>query len=278
MHRVKRTLLVAIVGIVTSASYGSASAAPRRVLTLRMAERAIDLAWQAELAGDAKSARAELGQLIETSTRADESAAKERIGEWLRMLDQRESALQGQARSARAYHDAFVTLKNFGLHRSDLLWVRALKDVPALSAMTSSATVHLDVDIVQMPLSGIDRAFVEKTVRDQLAKVGLQVVERRVNARYEARVSLDATDIVDQGRNVRVTSGVSMVIRERATRQAQSRVIASVSKHRSEARRSPGDARRIASKLAVDDTVDGIAFQVRAQWLDDAVLRETAKG
>jgi hypothetical protein len=271
-------LLVLIVGIVTSVFGGSASAVPRRVLTLRTAERAIDLAWQAELAGDAKSARAELGKLIETSTRADESAAKERIAEWLRMLDQRESVFQGQAHSARAYHDAFVTLKNFGLHRAELLWTRALKDVPVLSSMTSSATLHLDVDIVQAPLTGIDRAFVEKTVRDQLAKFGLRTVERSASARYDARLSVDATDMVDQGRNVRVTSGVSMVVRERAPKQQQSRVIASASKHRAEARRNAGDARRIATKLATDDTAEGIVFQVRAQWLDEAALRETAKG
>jgi hypothetical protein len=272
-----RALMMSVVAMVTVFCVERAYAEPRRVLTLRTADRAIDLAWQAELAGDAKSARVELTKLIETATRSDESAAKERLGEWLRSIDQRETSFQGMGKTARGYHAAFLTLQNFGLHRATQLWERAGKDLPMLASRTSSTTFHVDVDIVQAPQQGIDRAFVEKTIKDVLEKYGVHTVERRIPAKYDARVSLDATDVGDQARLVRVTAGASMVVRERNVKPQQSRVVASISKHRAETRRNAADARRIASKLSLDETTEAIVFQLRAQWLDELAQRESNK-
>src|SRR5262245_15089555 len=82
------------------------AAEPRRTLSLKNAERAIDLAWQAELAGDYPGARAALEDLVKTSTMSMEAPARALIDQWLAGLTKRKAAFDKSGRTARGYHDA----------------------------------------------------------------------------------------------------------------------------------------------------------------------------
>src|SRR5262245_49592422 len=65
----RRALVLLVTTIIAAVSIApSARAEPnRRVLSMRAADRAIDLAWRAELAGDYSGARTALTQLVESS-------------------------------------------------------------------------------------------------------------------------------------------------------------------------------------------------------------------
>jgi hypothetical protein len=146
-----------------------AFAVGKRILTLRAAERAIDLAWQAELAEDYAGARSALQALVRSSTTAEETAARERIEEWLSTIDERESAKRAHGESARFYAESFSTLKAFGQKRSEELFRRAKKAFPQLSTTTS---VMLRPERL---LDVADKTAPERLVRRTLEKHGFTV-------------------------------------------------------------------------------------------------------
>jgi hypothetical protein len=258
-----RAYLSVLVLIVTSFAFVSRSeGVQRRRLTLHSAERAIDLAWQAELAGDAKGAQVELSNLVATSTLAEESAATERLKAWLVTIDRREAAFAASGKSARAYHDAYLTLKDFGLKRSNLLFDHAMNDLPMLRAiMTSSSSVRLGVGTLP---PGVDPAFVQKTLTSVLTKNTLNVVTGR--SRYEARVDVEAGDVEKLARGARVTGSVAIVLRD-LSRAGREKGIASIAKHRSEARDTEAKARQMAVRRALDDSGEALVFQIRVHVL-----------
>ncbi|MCK6550103.1 hypothetical protein L6R52_29985 [Myxococcota bacterium] len=256
-----RTIVATLVLWVTAVS--TADAGPRRLLTMRGAERAIDLAWQAELADDAAGARAALEGLTATSTRSEEAAARAQLTTWLDGLRAREAAFTAHGRTARGYHEAFATLKDWGA-RADPLWARATRDL-APGALVLPA-LHLDVGGVR---GAVDRRAVTKLLTAELTERGLALAPAA--ERFSLVVDVDASDAEVSAREARVTATVALVVRDAAAKAGA--VTGSVSKRRSEERRTESEAARMAVRRASEDAVDGVLFLLRARALGDAAGR-----
>lgn len=194
---------------------------------------------------------------------------------WLETIDRREAAFRSFGRSARAYHDALLTLKDFGLKRADRIWSRAIRDLPqAARVLTSSSALRLRIELLR---GEVDRDSALKALTSRLQKEGLRVErDGKKRVRYESRLNIDASDVVEQARAVRVSVAASMIVREVA-RPGEDRLIASISKHRAETRRTAGEARKMAVRRALDDAADSLVLQIRAQVLSDLASTE-AKG
>lgn len=247
----------------------------RRVLTMHAAERAIDLAFEAELAGDFKGGREALEQLIATSTQSVETAGRERLKSWLGTMKTRESA-QNAGPPGRAHAVAHETLREYGLRRSSRLWARALEKVPGLrAAATASTTVRLRFDRIDEDL---DRGTLLRELADLLTRNGLHpVVGERAPASYEARLDAQSAASGDgQHGGARVTADVSVLLRE-VHEVGGGRSIASTQKHRTEARRTGAEARKIATRRALEDAGEMLVFLLRQHQLENAAAREAAR-
>jgi hypothetical protein len=266
----RRPLLVLLI---TSLIPASTFAQPtRRTLTMRAADRAIDLAWQAELAADYTGARSALVELVKTSTTVEEIAAKERVEEWLRTLDEREKLYREHGKTARYYSPAFSSLKNFGPKRADDLWRAAVKQLPPLQrVVTETKAVALRPERL---IGAVDRATTEKLVSQALSKYGLAVSGN--SARFEVRIDVDASQSEPLERGARATAQASLVIRERGA-DGKYRVSGNVQKHKVEVRRTADEAKSFAMRRALDEASAALVFHLRSRMLEDAVGGEGAR-
>lgn len=235
----------------------------RRTLTMRGAERAIDLAWQAELVADYKGARSALVALVKSSTTTDEIAAKERVEEWLRTLDEREQAFQAHGQSAKFFAIAFSSLKNFGPKRADDLWQRALKQLPALHT-TATATRAVSLRPERL-IGAVNRETAERLVAQALSKNGLSVT--REGGRFEVRIDVDASQFEPLERGARATAQASLIIRERG-QDGKYRLSGNVQKRRVEVRHTADEAKSFAMRRALDEASAALVFHLRSRMIE----------
>lgn len=234
-----------------------ASSAEARPLTMRAAERAIDLAFHAEIAGDVAGGRAELERILAEAADPSDLAPRQRITAWLERSDARRAAFAKHGKTADGYAAAFRTLDGFGAERAELLWSRAVRDVPGLKDEQLAVTVVTD------RLAGMKQ---ETGVAERLAKrVEAHGVIVRANQPIIARLDFDATETKKVGRRMRVVCKSSFVLRDK---RKEASLVGSSSKRRTETRRKVDDARRFAVRRALDDAAEGLVFYVRLAALE----------
>lgn len=235
----------------------ASSVADARPLTMRAAERAIDLAFFAELAGDADGGRQALVERLRDANDPEDLAARQRIESWLGTIETRQSAYAEHGKTALGYARAFATLEGFGLARADLLWSRAVRDVPGLKAKRLSLSLEID------RLAGLKT---EKNLEERLtALIQRHDVFVKAGEPVRARLDFDATETKKVGRRTRVVCKSSFVIRDKRRVRP---MIGAYSKRRTETRRKVPDARRMAVRRSLDDTAHGLVFFVRLAALE----------
>ncbi len=233
------------------------SSAEARPLTMRAAERAIDLAFHAEIAGDLAGGRAALERILAEANEPEDIAARQRITQWLQRSDVRKAAFAKHGKTAEGYAAAFRTLDGFGAERAELLWSRAVRDVPGLSDEQLAVTVVTD------RLAGLEK---ESGVAERLAKrIEAHGVRVRADEPVVARLDFDATEKKKVGRRMRVVCKSSFVLRDK---RKEASLVGSSSKRRTETRRKVEDARAFAVRRALDDAAEGLVFYVRLAALE----------
>lgn len=241
-----------------------------RPLTLRRADRAIDLALQAELAGDSPGARRALLDLVATSTTPASTAGRARVRRWLDGLEARAQAWARPADKARLYSTLIASLAPFGLSRVALVWDAALVEVPGLRTIRDR---QARVAVLPDRVIGLDREM-DEALRKLLARTfgrhGLRitfpdvapVLPRRhkkrkeptplgtywfkdgdVEAPFELRLEIDATGRRVNGPRVEVEARASYILKGPGPSGPQ---IGRFARRRRETRRSEVDARRFA--------------------------------
>jgi hypothetical protein len=249
-------LSLASVFLVTGSSVAIA-----KPLTMKSAERAIDLGLDAELAGDFAGAEKSLLEVIATATASAEAAPRQRVESFVRSLSLRQKAFASHGKSAKAYAAAYETMLPFGLERAERLWIKAVADVPSL-AKEPLPKVALRFDLVK----GVDAQSVKMQLERAMKKYGITIVEEK-SARFVVRVHLDATDVQKDSRGVRVYAEATAVVSDR---MQPKRAAGSVAKQRSERRSLEAEARRFALYRVLDDVGRRVVFSVRARVLEDA--------
>lgn len=228
------------------------SSAEARPLTMRAADRAIDLAFHAEIAGDVAGGRAELERLVASATEPEDTAARQRITSWIERSKLRQAAFAEHGKTAPGYAAAFETLDGFGAERAELLWSRAVRDVAGLKGARLALTLVTD------RLAGL------KTEKDLAARLAKLVERHGVHVEEDqpivARLDFDATETKKVGRRTRVVCKSSFVIRDK---RLGTSLVGSSSQRRTETRRKVADARRFAVRRALDDAAEDLVFYVR---------------
>lgn len=250
---------------ITGASLASAAPA-RRVLSLRAAERAIDLAWQAELAGDYGGGRDALELLSRTATSSMETPARARLEEWLAGANTREVAFREHGRTPRGFLAALSTLERFGAAREDALWSRAINELPELAALAASAcTIAPAVEELR---GKVERSAVERTFAAAIERGGCRVAR---DARFLARIDVDATEAELSSRSAKVTAVVSIVLE--SGEAAEKSKTGTSSKRRTERRRGESEARAFAVRRALDDAGESVIHLCRRALLGTLASR-----
>jgi hypothetical protein len=239
----------------------SVTDAHSKPLSLRSAERAIDLALEAELAGDYDGALAALASLVETATQPDALAGKERIGAFRASMIERRSAFARHGKVPKAYRAALDSLRPFGFERSERLWANAVRDVPGLGRLAPKVAIELE--LVKGPL---DRGAAVERLSKLFARHGL-VATPKADARFIVRINVDSTDVESGFGGVRVRVEASAVVKDQ---RHPGHSAGSISKRREERRRKEDEARRFAVVRALDDIGRGAVMSVRARVLEDA--------
>lgn len=252
-----RFLAALVFGLTAVSGLPAAAAKP---LTIRGAERAIDLGLQAELAGDYRGAETALEKLVETATRSEEIAPRQRVESFLRSMQARKAAFERHGRTALGYGEAFSTMRPFGIARAEQLWRKALADVPALAEESAAVVLRLE------RVKGADAGAAQKRLRRVVTRHGL-VVAGADEARFVVRVNIDATEVSHNRWGVRVTAEASAVVKDRRRDDDPAGTIA---KRRAERRRREADARHLAVYRVLGDVGRRVVFAVRARILEDA--------
>jgi hypothetical protein len=240
---------------------GQASAAPRK-LTLREADRAIELAIQAEIAGDFAGPRQELEARVRGATRPEELAGRARLEAWLAGMATREAALASHGKSARGYLEALSSLEGFGLDRTDLWWMRAQRDVPGLAARyAETARVRLQLDdVTPAALEGsIAQHFVPALARHEVRRLTDEA------GAFTVRLVLDAGEATEVVGGVRVRAEASLIVLRPGASEPE--VVATITKRRSETRRAEAQARAFAARRALDEAAWSLVYLLRVETL-----------
>lgn len=250
-----------------------AVAEPERLLTMRSADRAIDLGFQSELSNDFAGERDALERLVRSATASEESAGRQLLLAWMEGAQRREESFRAHGRSARAYFEAHQTLREFGIKRSEQLWNKARHDLPELaSASTASSSVHLRIDFTRPSMNSED---VLKILAEEIERHGIRVgVGKKKDSRpaFDVRIVVEASDVETSERGVRVTASASAVVRRYGI---ASDALGSVYKRRTERRRVHTEARSFATRRVLIDLASGIVFQVRSELLGS--IRDRSK-
>lgn len=256
-------LTVGVLGAVLPAA--SAQAEAVRPLTLRGADRVIDRAFMTELAGDYAGARTALKARLSKATRPEEEPACARLRAWLRGMDKRQRAFSREGRTATGYWRAFQTLRDFGPARSGLFWQRAGRDLPKLEGNFESLA-KIDLRFERVVGLDKDRAAWTRHLAGLLGKHGVEAFEGKPDARYEARIYLDAAEASAMMGRSRVTVEASDLLRNR---DEEDRLVGSFSKRRSVTRPDEEAARRFAVRRVLDDLGWTLVYRIREDVLRD---------
>ena len=281
-----------VLALVTTALSVEAHARP---LTLRRAERAIDLALQAELAGDLLGARHALVELVKSSTTVASTAGRARVNAWLSGLDARAAIWNSQNDKAQLYAQVIKSLAPFGLARVEKVWAAALLEVPALRDIRdreARVAVHPD------RLIGLDRTM-NTALKKQLAKTfgrhGLKIAFPDVEpvlprpqqklkgqppagtywfkgiaqAPYELRLEVDATGRRASGPRVEVEARASYILKAPGPEGVS---IGRFARRRRETRRTEDAARRFALHQVGVEIAESVVVQVWVECLRQAAV------
>ena len=256
----------------TLAAGQAATQSETRPLTLRRAERAIDRAFVAELAGDFDGGRRALSALLAADGRPEESAARARLTAWLGSMRAREVAFARSGPTVRGYVQAFSTLREFGPERAQLFWTRAVRDLPEVrAAMRRPRRVHVRFERLRSVAAGPVLAG----IRRRLTPAGfVGVVEGAESAEYELRVNLDAHRVERRRGRTRVTAEGSFLLRRRDTSQE---FVASYARRRSATRVTEDAARAFAMRRTVDDLAWAAVYRLRANVLAELAARSSSR-
>jgi len=240
------------------------AAAEAKPLTLRSADRIIDRAFAAELAGDYAGARAAVRQRVQAAELAEEEPARARLKRWLIGQAERKQAFARHGKTAQGYWHAFSTLKAGAGARAEILWQRALRDIPVLERDFAALS---QVDLRFERVVGLPRqSDMQQRLRANLTQQGITCLSNAPRARYGVRINLDATDGVELMYRWKVTTEVSYLLRDRHSEQ---RVVGSFSRRRSVVRETQTAARAFSIRRAVDDLGRQLVFQIRQDVLRD---------
>lgn len=243
---------------------GSAPDAQARTLTLKGASRIIDLAYTAELGGDYQGARGAVRARLQEATLSEEAPARARLRNWLIGQARRKQVFNEHGKTAAGYWLAYQTLQNSGFGRADLMWRRAVRDVPELGAdFQTLAQVDVKFERV-VGLRGSLKPW-DQHLRKSLAKGGVRVTPD-LGARYQVRINLDAAEETASIQRWKVTAEASHVL---INRHDEGRVIGTFSRRRGVVRRTEARARKFALRRVLDDMARGLVFKIREDVLRD---------
>lgn len=258
MHRNVTGIAWAAMLLVFSASAGA------KPLTLRSADRIIDRAFAAELAGDYAGARAAVRERMQAAELGEEEPARARLKRWLIGQAERKQAFARYGKTAQGYAVAFSTLHHGPAGRADILWQRALRDIPVLEREFAALA---QVDLRFERVVGLPRqSDMQQRLRASLGQRGIKCLTSAPKARYGVRINVDATDGVELMYRWKVTTEVSYLLRDR---HAEQRVVGSFSRRRSVTRETQAAARGFSIRRAVDDLGRQLVFQIRQDVLRD---------
>jgi hypothetical protein len=263
-------MLHALAGLAAMVMMAAPSADAVPVLTLRAADRVIDRAFATELAGDFEGARDAVRARLQQAKLPEEEPGRQRLIGWLRGLDDRAAAYKRFGRTAQGYWRAFQTLRPHGPSRSDLLWGRALRDVPELQEeFDKLARVHVRIERV-VGVAERDLAAWAQHLTGRLGGYGVRAKEAEP-ARYEVRVYLDAADAAELMGRSRVTVESSYVLRtvQAGELEQDERVVGTFNKRRSVTRPTEDGARRFGVRRVMDDLGWSLVYQLREDVLRD---------
>lgn len=240
------------------------------VLTLRSADRIIDRAFMTELAGDFEGARAALRERIKQASLPEEEPGRLKLVGWMRGLNARAEAYARLGRTVQGYAQAFETLRGQGSERSELLWQRAVRDVPELQGeFEKLARVHLRMERV-VGLARSDSGW-SAHLAQRLHQYGVEAAPSDAPSRYEVRVYLDAADAAELMGRTRVTVESSYVLRtvQAHALEQDERVVGTFSKRRAVTRPTEDAARRFGVRRVMDDLGWALVHQIREDVLRD---------
>lgn len=235
-----------------------------RVLTLRGADRIIDRAFLAELAGDFAGSRDAVRGRLEAATRPEEEPGKARLRRWLVGQQRRKEAFAEYGRTAEGYWQAFRTLRDSGHGRADLLWRHATRDIPNLEREFERIA---RVDLRFERVVGLDdTAAWARHLSGVVAKHHLAIEGKDDKARYEVRIYLDAKESAELMNRWRVTAEGDYLLRDR---HDEGRLVGSFTKRRTVVRLQEDHARRFAVRRVLDDLGRTLVHQIREDVLRD---------
>lgn len=287
-----RTFAAAVLGLVLAGLPVEATARP---LTLRRADRAIDLALQAELAGDHASARQALLELVRSSTTSASAAARARIRQWLRAMESRQASADGLG-TAERYSAVIQSLAPFGLARVKPVWSAALADLPELRAIRdrqARIAVHPDQIIgVDREMNDalhkqLARTFGRHGLRIEFPDVAPELPTRRSlqgkakrpppplgtyrfvddDSPFELRLEVDATGRRTSGPRVEVEARASYILKSPGP---EGSAIGRFARHRRETRRTELAARRFAVRQIGLDLAESVVVDMWVECLRQA--------
>lgn len=253
------------VGLILSLAFAAGPAAARnetRPLTLRRAERAIDRAFVAELAGDFAGGRRALSALLHAASRSEEAPGRARLTAWMVSMRARQEAWALSGPSVAGYARAFSTLREFGPERAQLFWDRAVRDLPRVrSVMRIPPAVHVLFERSR----GVEPGPALEGIRRRLTGAGFAVAdEERRPVHYALRVNVDARQVERRPARVRVTVEGSFLLHRH---DGHDGVVASYAHQRSVTRRTEEAARVFAMRRTADDLAWAAIYRLRADLL-----------
>ena len=284
---------LAVIGLMLGMT-GLTVEADGRPLTLRRADRAIDLALQAELAGDLRGARVALVDLITTSTTPASTAGRARVRRWLRGLDARADAWAQPHDKAQLYSTLIESLAPFGLSRVEMVWDAALAEVPDLKtirnrqakvAVLPDRVIGLDSEMNDELRRLLARTFGRHGLRIEFPDVAPVFPPRHkkrakppslgtywfrqteAEAPFELRLEVDATGRRVTGPRVEVEARASYILKAPGPSGLQ---IGRFSRRRRETRRSEVDARRFALHQVAVELANAVVVQMWVECLRQA--------
>ncbi len=251
-----------LLGLFFAVQLGPAGALARP-LDLKQAEGAIDLALQAEFAGDYQGAQKALQALIEQAKAPEESSAKKRLEKF---LGGQKSRILGFSRTAKAaqIQEAFGSLEDFGSRRLELVWNRICTFRPQLAQMLKEQTLLVRVRFT--------KAFPEddfrKSLTEELHRRGLQTVATGAQAHFRLQAEVRADQASKKGRRSLVEAEVSAVLRPQKPEKAAP--LARMIRRRRELRQTEVQARSFAVRRAVADVVREVRYRLQNWVLSQA--------
>lgn len=225
-------------------------------LDSRGADRALQLALQAELGGDPTGARAALEALLARPVGRDEGSARRRLEAWLKAAPRRLPGLT-EAASASARARTWDSLAGFDPALAEIVWARFSVWEPRLTRPWPSVWVVLDRCLE------LDRLQSQLTLVKALGREGIPVMKA---APFMLAVNVDASDREARGRFTDVRAQLEFVL----TSTRSEAPLARFSRGRVERRTDPDHAARFAMRRVSRDAAQRVAWVLRRSRLEGA--------